>query len=190
MGIRSFAHLLIAHLLIHSKLIILMSDCERFAQIAQDKWGTVSKSLRTLMTKERPWAIRSGCSWSKSKWANRSFIWSKSLIRSQETSDWLKKNWIKLYLYIRFLKAFLEVKKIPSNLRISLIFFQKKSVSLSKPISQFPTLNFRQFLDTASHCNKKFPIFWKRKVYTMRILRKKCLTLRCLRYSRVWFFKT
>ena len=37
-----------------------MSDCERFAQIAQDKWATVSKLLRSLRGNERPWANRSG----------------------------------------------------------------------------------------------------------------------------------
>ena len=44
-----------------------MSNCERFAQIAQDKWATVSKSLRSLISKERPWATRSGRSWQMSK---------------------------------------------------------------------------------------------------------------------------
>ena len=37
-----------------------MSDCERFAHIAQDKWATVSKSLRSLRGNEQPWANRSG----------------------------------------------------------------------------------------------------------------------------------
>ena len=30
-----------------------MSDCEQFAQIAQDKWATVSESLRSLRGNER-----------------------------------------------------------------------------------------------------------------------------------------
>ena len=56
------------NLLIRSSLICSfrsnqMSNCDRFAQVAQDKWATVSKSLKLLMTNERPWAIRSGCSW-------------------------------------------------------------------------------------------------------------------------------
>ena len=37
------AHALIAHSLICSDRSDQMSDCERFAQIAQDKWATVSK---------------------------------------------------------------------------------------------------------------------------------------------------
>ena len=36
-----------AYLLIRSKSLILMSDCVQFAQIAQFKWATVSKSLMT-----------------------------------------------------------------------------------------------------------------------------------------------
>ena len=61
-----------------------MSDCEWFAQIAKDKWATVSESLRSLMSKERLWANCSGCSWQMSnreqftqvdhdKWANEPF---------------------------------------------------------------------------------------------------------------------
>ena len=37
-----------------------MSNCERFAQIAQDKWTTLSKSLRSLRGNEPPWANHSG----------------------------------------------------------------------------------------------------------------------------------
>ena len=49
-----FAHSLTAHSLICSdRSNQQMSDCERFAQIAQDKWATVSESLRLLMSKER-----------------------------------------------------------------------------------------------------------------------------------------
>ena len=40
-----------------------MSDREWIAQIAQDNWATMSKSLRSLITNEWPWAIRSGRSW-------------------------------------------------------------------------------------------------------------------------------
>ena len=41
-----FAHSLIAHSLIRSFCSNQMSDCERFTQIAQDKWATVSELLR------------------------------------------------------------------------------------------------------------------------------------------------
>ena len=86
---RSFTHLLIRSSLIHSFAHLLfrsnkMSDCERFAQIARDKWATVRKSLRSLKTNERPWAIRSGF--------------------SEEMSDLLKKCWLKkskiLFYYV------------------------------------------------------------------------------------------
>ena len=61
-----------------------MSDCERFDQIPQDKWVTVSKSLRSLRGNEQPWATRSGHSRQMSdperfaqvdqrKWANEQF---------------------------------------------------------------------------------------------------------------------
>ena len=42
-----------AHSLICSDRFNQMSDCERFAQIAQDKWATVSDSLRSHMINER-----------------------------------------------------------------------------------------------------------------------------------------
>ena len=67
-----FVHSLIAHLLICSNCSEKMSECERFTQVAQDKWATVSKSLSSLMTNEWMWAICSGCSWQMSGWANRS----------------------------------------------------------------------------------------------------------------------
>ena len=57
--IRSLAHFLITHLLICSDPSDQISDCERFTQIAQEKWATVSELLRSLMTN----AICSGPSW-------------------------------------------------------------------------------------------------------------------------------
>ena len=64
-----------------------MSNCEWFPQIAQDKWATVSKSLRSLISKEGPWA---NCSWqmrdrdrfaqvAHQKWAIRSTIFGKKI---------------------------------------------------------------------------------------------------------------
>ena len=80
-----FAHSLIAHLIIRSFPSNQMSDCERFPQIAQDKWATVSELLRSLKTNERMWANRSGHSWQMSncelfapvahdKWANEQLL--------------------------------------------------------------------------------------------------------------------
>ena len=47
--------------------LIFGERCERIAQAAHQKWATKSKSLRSLMIKEQPWAIRSFF------WANGSF---------------------------------------------------------------------------------------------------------------------
>ena len=84
LGICSFAHHSFAHLLICSFCSNQMSDFERFAQIAQDKWATVSESLRSLKGNEQLWANRSGHSRQMSdperfaqvaqrKWANERF---------------------------------------------------------------------------------------------------------------------
>ena len=72
-----FAQSLIAHLVkiahfneplwgICSECSGHVSGCERIAQVSHDKRTTVSKSLRSLMTKEQLWANRSGRSWQKS----------------------------------------------------------------------------------------------------------------------------
>ena len=45
-----------------------MSDCERFAKIAQDKWATVSEWLRSHRGNERLWANRSGRSRNERPW--------------------------------------------------------------------------------------------------------------------------
>ena len=54
------------NLLIRSFCSYQMSDRERFAQIAQDKWATVRESLNSLISKEQPWANPWGCSWQMS----------------------------------------------------------------------------------------------------------------------------
>ena len=53
-----------------------MNKCERFAQVAQDKWATVSESFRSLMTNEQMWVIRSVRSGQMSEWANCSVFWA------------------------------------------------------------------------------------------------------------------
>ena len=86
LGIRSFAHC--SH---------QMKDYDRFAQIAQDKWETVSDSLRSLMICE---------------WANRSFFWAKrsfalSLTKNDRFAQlffvWLKSYFFVLYVFSSFL---------------------------------------------------------------------------------------
>ena len=51
---------LIRSSLIHSFFSNQMRDFEQFAQITQDKWATVSESLRLLKTNEWSWVNRSG----------------------------------------------------------------------------------------------------------------------------------
>ena len=103
----SFAHSLIPHLLICSFCSNQMSDCERFTQIAQDKWAIVSESLRLLRGNEQPWMNRSGHSRQMSdreryaqaahdKWAN------------EQMSNSLKKIWQKK-LKSYFLECFINV---------------------------------------------------------------------------------
>ena len=48
--------------------------CEQIAQVAHQKWATMSNSLRWLTKNERPWANRSGGSPKMSKWVNPSFF--------------------------------------------------------------------------------------------------------------------
>ena len=67
-----------------------ISECERFAQVAQDKWATVSESLRSLMTNEGMWAIRSGCSGQMSESYFGTFlhfleVFNKMLITSERS---------------------------------------------------------------------------------------------------------
>ena len=77
-----------------------MSDCERFILIAQDKWASVSESLRSLRGNEQLWAIRSGRS-EKMSDVSETLI---SLTKNEQMSDSLKKNWQKkskiLFYYV------------------------------------------------------------------------------------------
>ena len=53
--------------------------------------SNMSDSITSLFTKERPWAICSGCSWQKSAGSNLLFFSSASLFRSQKASESLEK---------------------------------------------------------------------------------------------------
>ena len=63
---------------------------ERITQVTLNKGATVSKLLRSLWTKEQPWAIHSGCSWQKSDCSDSLFFTNELLFRSQknEQIDW------------------------------------------------------------------------------------------------------
>ena len=81
-----------------------MSDCERFAQIAQDKWATVSnRSGRSEeMSDHERFAPVAQSKWAM--WVNGSF----HLIKNEQMSDSLKKFWIKkskILLYYVLLKV-------------------------------------------------------------------------------------
>ena len=78
-------------LLIHS----FFKRLERFTSIALYKQATESDSLRSLMTKEQPWAIRSGRSWQKSDWSNLLCFMGVLLLCSFAHKKWANhsKNW-------------------------------------------------------------------------------------------------
>ena len=76
-----------------SKLLRSLTKTEQFeriAQVAHQKWATMSQS-RTK--NKQPWVNRSGCSPKLSEWANRSFFerMAHLFIFSQKTSDLLRK---------------------------------------------------------------------------------------------------
>ena len=50
--------------------------CKWIAQVAHQKWATMSDSLRSLRGNEQLWRNSSGRSPKMSKWVNRSFIWA------------------------------------------------------------------------------------------------------------------
>ena len=132
-----------------------MSDCERFTQ---DKWATVSESLRSLMSKERfaqvaheKWAIRSKffglksyflyifCTLKKKR-AIRSFfffqwaMWANRSGCSPKMSNVSKLLWslTKMSEWVNHL-FFKQIAHSP-------IFSQKTSDSLRQPMSKFPAL--------------------------------------------------
>ena len=72
------------------RLLINNERCERIAQVAYQKWTTMSDSLRSLTKNERPWANCPGCSLRMSESLVFELI-AHSLIFSQKTSDSLRK---------------------------------------------------------------------------------------------------
>ena len=143
-----------AYLLICSDRSNQMSDCEQFAQIAQDKWATVSKLFRSLMLKEQPWVNRSGRSWqindheqfaqvAHDKWANEQFA---------------PKIWLKLYFWY----AFCMFKKNPSNSLIPSFFMSDLSKSLRS------LTNNEQFEQIAQVAHQK----WVNMIDSLRSLTK------------------
>ena len=105
----SFAHLLIsliAHSLICSFRSNQMSVCERFSQIAQDKWATMSELLWSLRGNERSRAIRSGCSEEMSNVSETLILLTKNeRMSALRKTFWLKnlKSCLTIF-YLRFKK--------------------------------------------------------------------------------------
>ena len=74
-------------------MLIPSEQSEQIAQVAQDKWATVSHLLRSPRRNERLWANWSGHSPKMSEWANRSllvrmahsltFFWQKTVNHSE-----------------------------------------------------------------------------------------------------------
>ena len=107
-----FAHSLIAHSLIRSFRSLRICS---FAPFAQMKWATVSNSLRSLKTNERPRAICSGRSEEMSD-VSKSLI---SLAKNERMSETLKKFWLKSLkscFNLFFFKVFLNFEKISESL--------------------------------------------------------------------------
>ena len=63
--------------------------CERIAQVAHQKWVTMSISLTSLRGNEQLWANCSGCSPKMSEWVNCSFF----LVNCSFANFWPKNEW-------------------------------------------------------------------------------------------------
>ena len=162
-------HSLIAHSLICSFRSNQMSDCELFAQIAQDKYATVSESLRSHKTNERPWANRSGRSWKMSD--HERF--------AQVAHD---KFWFYLGFFIKKNERFEQIAQVPHQkwamwanrtgrspkMSESLLFLskslmrsffsQKTSDLLRKPMIKFPALQGRIVLSNSINPPQPFKL--------------------------------
>ena len=181
MGIRSFTHC--------SDHSDQMRDCERFAHIAQDQWATVRKLLRSLMTNEWRWAIRLSREWANPSFFKQithfSFAHKKRAICKK---IWQKSYFLVCFCSF-FVSLKKTIRSFPffderceqiaqvahqkwancsfflanrSFANYSLIFLQKKSNSLRKPMNEYPTLTilyivkciciYKQPQNTTSSC--------------------------------------
>ena len=80
-----FPPFMLTSLFAHS--LFFKERLEQFSRVALYKRATMSDSLRSLMTKEQPWAIRSGRSWQKSDGSDSLFFMSKLLFCSKKMSE-------------------------------------------------------------------------------------------------------
>ena len=110
----------VGNLLFCSKSLILKSNCEQFAQITHDKRATVSELHRLLTKNEQPWAIHSGR--------------SPKMSDLERIPQFALQNWVKV-----------RIPRFFEQIAHSLIFLQKPSDSLRKPMSEFPALKKQCF---------------------------------------------
>ena len=86
-----------------------ISDCERFAQIAKDKWVTVSESLRSLKTNEQLWVNRTDRSRQMSDRERFAQTAHDKWVNEQFAQKNLPKN-LKSYFSVCFIYFFLNLK--------------------------------------------------------------------------------
>ena len=130
-----------AHSLIRSFHSNQMSDCEWIAQVTQDKWATVSESLRLLMTNQGPWANRSGRSPKMSLWANRTFahFFAKIERFAQNTDERIPSPVVTVSIIFRAMFRsinfiYIIVLQLPSrtDFKKGIVFREKYGVFISK----------------------------------------------------------
>ena len=125
---------------------------ERFVPIALYKRVTVSDSLKSHMTKERPKGIRSGLSRQKSDGSDLLFFASELLFSSQETSKLLKKPLSKFPTLDMTMSniwqfCFCELNStVQFSNNLSLDILSEKS-NLRSPWTQYYTFKFSKFLE-------------------------------------------
>ena len=113
-----------------------MSKCEQFTQVTQNKWATVSKLLRSLMTNEWMWAIHSGRSGKKSKLLIFSLLLSKN--------EWFAQKNMKNRVFCMFFTVFLKfsIKKNQKNCSFLLSEVSKSLRLLTKNEQMRESLTF------------------------------------------------
>ena len=151
-GMCSFAHRSFAHVLkllrtneqmwgIRSGCSGQMSDCERIAQVAHDKWANVSNLLRSLMINERMSCF---------------FEWIAHLLFCSQKTSTCSKKFEKNCIFVRFFTVKEKEGAIVSKshrlltkneqMRESLTFWANCSFahffgSLQNSIGEFPTMH-------------------------------------------------
>ena len=83
-----------------------MSDSKQFAQIDQDKWANVSKSLKSLKGNEQSWANHSGRSRQKSDHEWFAKLTQRNLADERFAQKVLTKKILKMLFYYVLLKVF------------------------------------------------------------------------------------